>query len=364
MPIEPDVAIDKIAAITHGFVGADITALAKEAAMHAVRRVLPDISMIKDDKPLPDDVLKKLIVNEDDFNHALKIVQPSAMREVLIEIPNVKWNDIGGLDNVKQALIEMVEWPLKNPQVFKTMGIRPPKGVMLYGPPGCGKTMLAKAVACESGANFIYVKAAELLSMWVGESEKHVREVFKRAKQVAPSIIFFDEIDALAPKRGASNDSHVTERVVSQMLAEMSGLEDMHDVVVVAATNRPDIVDTALLRPGRFDRHILVSTPDRDARLKVLQIHTKNMPIVNIDLESIADRTERYSGADMEALAREAAMNALRKDMNSSEIKMDDFEEALKEVKPSVSEEMNEAYQKIMKKRKEQTIEEDVEYIR
>ena len=200
--------------------------------------------------------------------------------------------------------------------------------------------------------------------MWVGESEKHVREVFKRAKQVAPSIIFFDEIDALAPKRGASNDSHVTERVVSQMLAEMSGLEDMHDVVVVAATNRPDIVDTALLRPGRFDRHILVSTPDRDARLKVLQIHTKNMPIVNIDLESIADRTERYSGADMEALAREAAMNALRKDMNSSEIKMDDFEEALKEVKPSVSEEMNEAYQKIMKKRKEQTIEEDVEYIR
>ncbi|MBI2583042.1 MAG: AAA family ATPase [Candidatus Aenigmarchaeota archaeon] len=364
MPLDKAVDLEKISQVTHGYVGADLTALAKEAAMHALRRVLPDISSIKDDKPLPDDILKKLIVTEDDFSHALKMVQPSAMREVLIEIPNVKWSDIGGLENVKQLLTETVEWPLTNPQSFKRMGIRPPRGVLIYGPPGCGKTLLAKAVANESGANFIYVKAAELLSMWVGESEKHVREVFKRAKQVAPSIIFFDEIDALAPKRGTTADSHTTERVVSQMLAEMSGLEDMHDVVVLAATNRPDIVDSALLRPGRFDRHIFAPTPDMDARLKILQIHTKEMPLDDVDLKELAEKTDKYSGADIEALCREAAMNALRKDMNNDKITMTDFEAAFNEVRPSVSAEMNALYQKVMEKRREQAVEEDIEYIR
>jgi transitional endoplasmic reticulum ATPase len=332
--------------------------------MHALRRILPDISTIKEDKPLPADILKKLVIIPEDFEHALKMVQPSGMREVMIEVPKLKWNDIGGLMDVKQSLIEAVEWPLKNPQVFVRMGIRPPKGVLLYGPPGCGKTMLAKAVASESGANFIYVKASELLSMWVGESEKHVRDIFRRAKQVAPAIIFFDEIDSLTPRRGAGTDSHVTERVVSQMLAEMSGLEEMRDVIVLAATNRPDILDPALLRPGRFDRHILVPTPDRGARLDVLKIHTKEMPLDEVELEELADKTAGYSGADIEAICREAAIAALRKDIEAGTITKRDFEKSLQIVKPSVSESMNTFYQSILKRKRQPAPEEDVDYIK
>jgi transitional endoplasmic reticulum ATPase len=364
MPLEKDVDINKLAEVTYGYVGADITALCKEGAMHALRRVLPDVGQIKENKPLPPEILKKLVVSMEDFHHALKMVQPSAMREVLIEIPKTKWNEIGGLEEVKQQLREAVEWPLQHAEAFKRMGIRPPKGIMLYGPPGCGKTMLAKATASESGANFIYVKASELLSMWVGESEKHVRDIFKRAKQVSPSIIFFDEIDALTPRRGATADTHVTERVVSQMLAEMSGLEELHDVVVLAATNRPDMLDPALLRPGRFDRHILVPTPDKPARLEVFRIHTAGMPVDSVDVEDLSDKTDGYSGADIEALCREAAMFALRKDLNSDKVTMNDFQKALEEVKPSVTEEMNQMYAAMVKRKKEARMEEDVEYIR
>jgi len=363
MPLSDKVDLDKLADMTYGYVGADLAALCKEAAMHALRRVLPDVSMIKEDQPLPQDILKKLVVTDKDFEHALKVVEPSAMREVLIEVPRVKWKDIGGLDDVKKVLKEMVEWPLKYPDAFKRMGIKPAKGILLYGPPGCGKTLLAKAVANESNSNFILVNAGELLSKWVGESEKHVRDVFRRAKQVAPSIIFFDEIDALAPKRGLSADSHVTERVVSQILTELSGLEDLHDVVVIAATNRPDMVDPALLRPGRFDKQILVPTPDEKARLEIFKVHTKNMPLSeDVSLEELAKKTEGYSGADIEALCREAAMNALRKDINAKKVTIKEFEKAMKEIKPSVTKEMNEFYKKILKNVREQKIEGPMPY--
>ncbi|MBI4162240.1 MAG: AAA family ATPase [Candidatus Aenigmarchaeota archaeon] len=364
MPIEKKVEIDHIAEITYGYVGADISALCKEAAMSAMRRVLPDISELKEDKPIPDEVLKKLIVTPEDFDHALKMVEPSAMREVLIEIPKVKWTDVGGLEHVKALLKESVEWPLKHPDSFKNLGIRPPTGVLLYGPPGCGKTMIAKAVANESGANFISVKGPELLSMYVGESERHIRDIFRRAKQVAPSIIFFDEIDALVPRRGSNNtDSHVTERVVSQLLAEISGLEELHDIVVISATNRPDIIDPALLRPGRFDRQILVPTPDEQARLAVFKVHTKNVPLKGVSLEDMAKKTEGYSGADIEALVREAAIAAMRENMESKEVTAGDFSKALREIRPSVTKEMNEFYDQLMKRRKARVIEkEDMVY--
>lgn len=357
------VNLGKTAEITYGYVGADIAALCKEAAMHALRRVLPDLGVIKEDKPIPQEVLKQLIVRKDDFEHALKIVEPSAMREVLIEVPNVRWSDIGGLEGVKQSLKEAIEWPLEYADSFKRLGIRPPTGILLFGPPGCGKTLLAKAVANESGANFISVKGPELLSMWVGESERHVRDVFRRAKQVAPAIIFFDEIDALVPRRGYGSDSHVTERVVSQLLAEISGLEDLHGVVVIAATNRPDIVDPALLRPGRFDRQILVPTPDEKARLEVLKVHAKTMPLAaDVDLEKIAVAAEGYSGADLEAMCREAGMNAMRRDMESKEVGKKDFDRAIKIVSPSVTKEMNEFYESMMQKRKQQKMEDEILY--
>ena len=363
MPIDKDVDIDKIAEITYGYVGADISALCKEAAMHALRRVLPDMGATKEDKLIDENILKKLIVIKEDFDHALKMVEPSAMREVMIEIPKVKWEDIGGLEEVKKSLKEAVEWPLKYPDSFKRLGIRPPAGILLFGPPGCGKTLIAKAVANESGANFISVKGPELFSMYVGESEKHVREVFRRAKQVAPCIIFFDEIDALVPRRGYGSDSHVTERVVSQLLAEISGLEELHDVVVVAATNRPDIVDPALLRPGRFDRQILVPTPNTAARLEILKVHTKDMPITkDVDLKKLVAQTEGFSGADMEALTREAGMHALRKNIDVQAITKTDFDAAIKEVKPSVSEDMNKFYDSIMRKKVAQKMEEDMGY--
>jgi len=363
MPLSKDVNVENIAGITHGYVGADIQALCKEAAMHALRRVLPDITSIKEDKPIDPEIIKKLTVTDEDFNYALKMVGPSAMREVLIEAPNVKWTDIGGLDQVKQSLMEVVEWPLKYADSFKRLGIKPPAGILLYGPPGCGKTLLAKAVATESGANFISIKGPELLSMFVGESERHIRDVFRRAKQVSPSVIFFDEIDALVPRRGSGGDSQVTERVVSQLLTEISGLEDLHDVVVLAATNRPDIVDPALLRPGRFDRQILVPTPEEKARLQVLKVHTGNMPLSkDVSLEKLAKETEGFSGADLEAYVREAAMNAMRKDINSKEVSKKDFEAVFKEMRPSVSEDMNKYYESTLKKRKQQKMEEEVIY--
>lgn len=359
MPKTKDVDLDKISEITYGYVGADITALSKEAAMHALRRVLPDMGAIKENAPIPDEILKKLIVSKDDFDHALKMVEPSAMREVLIEIPKVKWTDIGGLEEAKKLLKESIEWPLKYPDSFKQLGIKPPTGVLLYGPPGCGKTLLAKAVANESGSNFISVKGPELLSMWVGESEKHVRDIFRRAKQVAPSIIFFDEVDALVPKRGRGSDSQITERVVSQLLAEISGLEDLNDVVVVAATNRPDIIDQALLRPGRFDRQILVPTPDEKTRWAVFKVHTTDVPIDSeINIKDLAKETVGFSGADIEALVREAAMNAMRKNIKASNVTKGDFEEALKEIKPSVTDDMNKFYESLIKKKKLQAIEE------
>jgi transitional endoplasmic reticulum ATPase len=350
MPLAKDVNLEHLADITHGYVGADLAALCKEAAMAALRRVLPEIKW-KEEKELPKEVMEKLVVTKEDFENALKMVEPSAMREVLVEVPKVKWEDIGGLEDVKQQLREMVEWPLKNPEAFRRLGIEPPKGILLYGPPGCGKTLLAKAVANESGANFIAVKGPEVLTLWVGESERKIRELFRRARQVAPAIIFFDEIDALAPRRGLYRGSAVTETVVSQLLTEMSGIEETKGVVVIAATNRPDIVDPALLRPGRIDRFVLVPPPDEKSRLAIFKVHTKNMPLAkDVDLRELAKKTEGYSGADIEAVCREAAMNALRENINAKEVKSKHFEEALKKVSPSISKDTMIYYQKFIER--------------
>ncbi|RJX16514.1 AAA family ATPase [Candidatus Bathyarchaeota archaeon] len=336
MPLAKDVNLEEIADITHGFVGADLAALCREAAMRTLRRFLPQIDLEKE--TIPTEVLQKMEVTREDFMEALKEVQPSAMREVLIETPNVCWDDIGGLENVKQALKEAVEWPLKHPEVFKRMGITPPKGVLLTGPPGTGKTLLAKAVATESEANFISVKGPEILSKWVGESEKAIRDIFRRARTVAPSIIFFDEIDAVAPRKDMGyGDSRVTERVISQLLTEMDGLENLRGVVVIAATNRPDLLDPALLRPGRFDRILEVPVPDKNARLQIFRIHTRNMPLAeDVNLEKLAEITEGYVGADIEALCREAALTALREDMNAQKVYWKHFEKAMEVVKPTM----------------------------
>lgn len=344
MPMTKDVNLEEIAEITHGFVGADLAALSKEAAMIVLRRILPDLKL-NEAQAIPTDILEQLVISQSDFKDAMKIVRPSALREVLIERPTTKWNDIGGLASVKQELLEAVEWPLKFPERFKRMGIRPPRGILLFGAPGTGKTLLAKAVANESQANFILVKGPELLSKWVGESEKAVRKVFERARQTSPTIIFFDEIDSLAPRRSASADSNVTERVVNQLLTEMDGLEELHDVVIIAATNRPDIVDTALLRPGRFDRIILVDGPDKKSRLEILKVHTKGMPIAkSIKLDELAEKMEGYAGADIESVCREAAMLALRHDEKAKDITMKNFEEALKKVRASITKEIKDAY--------------------
>jgi transitional endoplasmic reticulum ATPase len=351
MPLDKKANLGRLADITYGYVGADIAALIKEAAMSALRRVLPEIKW-RENEELPREVMEKLVVKADDFENALRVVEPSAMREVLVEVPKVKWEDVGGLEAVKQKLKEMVEWPLKNPDSFKRVGIEPPRGILLYGPPGCGKTMLARAVASESGANFISIKGPQIYSKWVGESEKQIRDIFRRAKQVAPTIIFFDEIDALTPRRGARTGTQVTETVVSQMLSEMSGLEELHGVVVIAATNRPDMIDPALLRPGRFDRFVLVSHPDEQARLTILKIHTKNMPLKDVNLKSIAKRTEGFSGADLAAVCREAGMSALRKDINSKQVTVKDFEDALKEITPSLTQKLQKHYDTFEQRRK------------
>ena len=280
--------------------------------------------------------MEKIVVTGDDFKNAQKEIQPSALREVLVQIPDIKWDDVGGLEDVKQELKEAVEWPLKHPETFQRLGIRPPKGTLLYGIPGTGKTLLAKAVASESEANFISVKGPELLSKWVGESEKGVREVFRKAKQASPTVIFFDEIDAIASTRSSNDgDSGVTKRVVNQLLTEMDGLEELEDVAIIAATNRPDILDAGLMRPGRFDRHIQVKEPDEEARLAIFKVHTKDMPLADdVDLKKLAKHTEGYVGADIESVCREAAMLALRDNLETTEISNKYFKEASEKVKP------------------------------
>ncbi|MCK5281946.1 MAG: CDC48 family AAA ATPase, partial [Nanoarchaeota archaeon] len=355
------VSLSEVANITHGFVGADLASLAKESAMIVLRRVLPELKL-EEEEAIPKSMLDQLRITRRDFYDALKIVRPSALREVLIEIPNIKWEDVGGLESVKQELKEAVEWPLQYPEAFKRVGVKPPRGVLLYGAPGTGKTLLAKAVAAEAESNFILVKGPELLSKWVGESEKAVREIFKKARQTSPTIIFFDEIDALAPRRGVGGENRVSERVVNQMLTEIDGLEEMHDVVIVAATNRPDIVDPGLLRPGRFDRIILVPAPDEKTRFEILKVHTKRMPLVNekslkenkkltqkdiVDIKELAKNTEGYSGADIESLCREAAILALRKDIKAREITMKHFDGARDKVMPSVTKDIEKAYEEL-----------------
>lgn len=356
MPLAKDVDLDKLASITHGYSGADLAALSKEAAIRALRRVLPEIDLEKES--IPAEVLNKIEVTEKDFYEAFKSMTPSAMREVVIESPNVHWDDIGGLEEAKQALRESVEWPMKYADLFYHMDANPPKGILLYGPPGTGKTMLAKAVATESEANFISVKGPEFLSKWVGESEKAVRETFRKAKQAAPCVIFFDEIDSITPTRGSSSDSHVTERVISQILTELDGLEELRDVTVIAATNRPDIIDPALLRPGRFDRHIYVTLPDKEARKEIFRIHTKKKPLAkDVDLDKLAEKTEGYTGSDIATLCNEAVMSAIREYINKGgsiekeklkrvKVKAKHFEDALKKVSP-ISKEEVERYVKI-----------------
>lgn len=409
MPMNEEINLDDLAEITYGFVGADLSALAREAAMNALRRYLPEIDL---EKPIPVDILEKMEVTMDDFKTAHRGIEPSAMREFFIEIPKITWEDIGGLEDTKQHLKEAVEWPLRYPDMFKRMGIHPPHGILLYGPPGTGKTLLAKAVANESQANFISIKGPEVMSKWVGESEKAVRELFKKARQVAPTIVFLDELDAIAPRRGMYSGSHVTDSVVNQLLTSIDGLESMAGVVVIGATNRPDIIDHGLLRAGRFDKLILIRAPDTLARYEIFKIHTKNMPLhvsketvkeieKELDQERIeellekpvlvkqsgsetttaphqevskiekkhshapkgshtkhlsdnekllyllASITEGYSGADIEALCREAAMLSVRQDMNAQKVEKHHFYEAIKTIRASLTSELLQIYEKM-----------------
>ncbi len=339
--------IDYFAEITHGFVGADLAALARESAMSALRRYLPEIDL---DEPIPPKLLQEMKVTNDDFKEALKDVEPSALREIMVEIPKVKWDEVGGLEDVKQQLKETVEWPLSNPEGFERLGIKPPRGLLLYGPPGNGKTLIAKAIATESAANFIAIKGPEVMSKWVGESEKKLREVFRKAKQVSPCIVFLDELDALAPTRGTGGDNNVSDRLVDQLLTSMDGLENLEGVITIGATNRPEIIDPALLRPGRFDRMILVGEPDEDARKKILEIHTKSVPLKNVKLGVLAKKMVGYTGADIEGVVREAAILALRKDPKAKEVTMKHFEEALELVVPSITEDTVKYYAEIGKK--------------
>jgi transitional endoplasmic reticulum ATPase len=403
MPQSDDVELEGLADITYGYVGADLAALAREAAMNTLRRYLPEIDL---EKPIPVEILEEMEVTMDDFKSAHRGIEPSAMREFFIEIPKVTWDDVGGLDDIKQQLREAVEWPLTQPEVFKRMGIEAPRGILLYGPPGTGKTLLAKAVAHESKANFISIKGPEVLSKWVGESEKAVRELFKKARQVAPTIVLLDEIDSIAPRRGVYSGSHVTESVVNQILTSMDGLESMEGVVVIGATNKPDMLDSALLRPGRFDRLLLTPAPDKKSRFEIFKIHTKDMPLTLTEEESkeidkefekakieiskrggkgevlsqldvdkvdekktkstvkskglsdkdkllhlLAMKTEGYSGADIEGLCREAAMLALRNDIKANEVNKNHFEKAMRGISPSITKELIDHYKKLKESR-------------
>ena len=345
MPLDNDVDMERLSEITKGYTGADLAALVKEAAMHALRRYLPEIDI--EQEKIPVEVLEKMVVAMEDFIAAFKEITPSGLREIQVEIPEVHWEDIGGLDSLKQELKEIVEWPLKYPNSFKRIGVQPPKGVLLFGPPGTGKTLLAKAVATESGANFITVRGPEVLSKWVGESEKAIREIFKKARQYAPAVVFFDEIDAIAALRGVDEGTRVGERIVSQLLTEIDGITDLQNVVVIAATNRPEMVDPALIRPGRLEKLVYVPPPDDKGRLEILQIHTRTVPLGDdVDLIDIAKRTNGYTGADLAALVREAAMGALREDLQNGIVKKKHFDIALSKVKPSVTQYMIEYYMK------------------
>jgi transitional endoplasmic reticulum ATPase len=359
MPLVEDIDLEQYAESTHGFVGADLESLAKESAMNALRRVRPQLDLEQDE--IDAGVLDSLEVTERDFKEALKGIQPSAMREVFVEVPDVTWDQVGGLDDTKERLRETIQWPLDYPDVFEQMDLNAPKGVLLYGPPGTGKTLMAKAVANEAQSNFISIKGPELLNKYVGESEKGVREVFEKARSNAPTVIFFDEIDSIAGERGQRmGDSGVGERVVSQLLTELDGLEELEDVVVVATTNRPDLIDSALLRPGRLDRHVHVPVPDEDARRAIFAVHSGGKPLADgVDLDELARRTDGYVGADIEAVCREASMAATREFINSVSpeeadtsvgnvrVTMDHFEQALEEVGPSVDEETRDSYEQI-----------------
>ncbi|KKK40880.1 hypothetical protein LCGC14_0416400 [marine sediment metagenome] len=361
MPLDKKISLKDFSQITHGFVGADIMAVAREAAMAALRRYLPKIDL--ESEIIDPELLEQIEVTKNDFEEALKEVLPSGIREVFVEIPNVSWDEVGGLELLKQKLIEAVDWPLSNPSIFTRMGVRPPKGILLYGPPGCGKTLLARAVATESKANFISIKGPELLSKWVGESEKAIREVFRIARMAAPCIIFFDEFDSIAPSRGRhTSDSGVSEKVLSQFLTELDGLEAMKDIVVIAATNRPDILDPALIRPGRIDRILLVPAPDEKARLEILKLFTKDMPLAtNAKIEKIIELTEEFSGADIETLCREAAMIALRENIRARKITFEHFKEARDCTHPSISKEITDWYDKFGENLKRRRIEKSTE---
>jgi transitional endoplasmic reticulum ATPase len=346
MPLSDDVSLDHLADETHGFVGADIESLTKEAAMKALRRYLPEIDL--DEEDIPPSLIDRMIVKRDDFGGALGEVEPSAMREVLVELPKITWDDVGGLETPKQNVKEAVEWPLSAPGKFDRMGVEPPKGVLLYGPPGTGKTLMAKAVANETNANFISVRGPQLLSKWVGESEKAIRQTFRKARQVAPTVIFFDELDSLAPSRGNEVGNNVSERVVNQLLTELDGLEEMGNVMVIGATNRPDMIDPALLRSGRFDRLVFIGEPEQEGREQILKIHTRDSPLApDVSLREIAEITDGYVGSDLESIAREAAMVALREDDDAAEVEMRHFRQAMENVRPTITDDIMDYYEQI-----------------
>ncbi len=342
MPVEKEVELSRLAELTHGFAGADLESLVKEAAMRALRRYLPDIEM---GEPIPSEVLEKMEVKEKDFLEALREIEPSSLREIMVEVPQVSWDDVGGLENIKEKLKDSVERPINDPESFIEKGIEPPKGILLYGPPGTGKTLLAKAIANESNANFISIKGPEVLSKWVGESEKAVREIFKKARQTAPSVVFLDELDALAPGRSAGGTDGTTERVVNQLLTSLDGIERTTDIVVLGATNRPDKIDSALLRAGRFDHKLSVPVPNGEARRKIFEVHTRYMPLANdVDMNYLVDNTRSYVGADIESLCRDAGLKAIKDD--SEMVMMEHFDRALEEIEPSVDEDVIEMYEK------------------
>ncbi|AOW79513.1 cell division cycle protein CdcH [Halodesulfurarchaeum formicicum] len=346
MPLAEDVELSELADDTHGFVGADIESLSKEAAMRALRRYLPEIDL--DEQEVPASLIDRMIVTERDFEGALNEVEPSAMREVLVELPKVTWDDVGGLESVKSQIKESVEWPLSGAENFERLGVDPPAGVLLYGPPGTGKTLMAKAVANETDANFISVRGPQLLSKWVGESEKAIRQTFRKARQVSPTVVFFDELDSLAPGRGQDAGNNVSERVVNQLLTELDGLEQMEGVMVVAATNRPDIIDPALIRSGRFDRLVMVGQPDEAGREEILRIHTADTPLSpDVSLREIAERTDGFVGSDLATVAREAAIEALRDDPDAEAVEMSHFRAALEDVRPTVTDDLLEYYDQV-----------------